>query len=256
MMALSPSELALPLATAVAAGLVGSFAVMRRMTLASDAMSHVALPGIGIALLFNLNPVLGGVTALVAGVLLIWLLEHRTRIPTEAIVGVVFSAALAIGSMLTSGEDLLEALFGTARVPGRAETLAGLAVAGVIVAFVLRSRHRLLLGLVSADLARTAGIDVSRLDLLYLLAFALTVALGLRYLGILLMGSLIIIPAATARHVSRNLGGMLAASVGLALAATLLGAAGAWATHLGAGPLTITIAASFFAIGVIFRRAE
>jgi ABC-type Mn2+/Zn2+ transport system permease subunit len=196
------------------------------------------------------------VAALVAGALLIWLVEHRTRIPTEAVVGVVFSAALALGSMLTSGEDLLEALFGTARVPGPVETLAGLAVAVVIIGFVLRARHRLLLGLISADLARTTGVNVARLDLVYLLTFALTVALGLRYLGILLMGSLIIIPAATARHVSRNLDAMLAASVGLAVAATVLGAAGAAATELPAGPLTITIAAGFFATGIMFRRTD
>jgi ABC-type Mn2+/Zn2+ transport system permease subunit len=83
-----------------------------------------------------------------------------------------------------------------------------------------------------------------------------TVALGRRYLGILLMGSLIILPAATARHVSRNLDAMLALSVGLAVTATLMGAVGGTVTHLPPGPLTITIAAGFFAIGVIFRRAD
>jgi ABC-type Mn2+/Zn2+ transport system permease subunit len=254
-MDLSLSALALPLFAAIAAGLVGSFAVMRRMTLASDAMSHIALPGIGLAVLLHVNPVLGGVAALLIGAVLIWLLEHRTQIPTEAIVGVVFSAALAVGSLLTSGEDLLEALFGTERAPGLAETLFGLGAAVVIVGFVLRARHRLLLGLVSADLARTAGVNVARLDLSYLLAFALTVALGLRYLGILLMGSLIIIPAATARHVTRSLDSMLVASVVLSVAATIVGAAGASALHLQGGPLTITVSAVFFVLGVLFRRA-
>ena len=253
-MVLSPSALALPVAAAIAAGLVGSFAVMRRLALASDAMSHVALPGIGVALLLHVNPVLGGVAALMLGAVVIWLLEHRTRIPTEAIVGVVFSAALAVGSMLTSGEELLEALFGTEKAPGQAETLISLGLATLIVGFVLRARHRLLLTLVSSDLARTAGVDVARLDLTYLLAFALTVALGLRYLGILLMGSLIIIPAATARHVTRSLDAMLAAAVGLAVAATVIGTLGARVLHLPGGPLTITVAAGFFVIGVLFRR--
>jgi manganese/iron transport system permease protein len=92
---------------AAAAGLVGCFAVMRRMTLASDARSHVALPGIGLALLLHVNPVLGGFVALLLGTLLVWALEHKTRVPTETIVGVVFSAALALGSLLTSGEELV-----------------------------------------------------------------------------------------------------------------------------------------------------
>ena len=188
--------LVLPVGMAAAAGLVGCFAVMRRMTLASDAISHVALPGIGVAIALRINPVLGGVAALVVGTILVWALEHKTRIPTEAIIGVVFSAALAIGSMLTSGEELIEALFGAPRRPGALEVLLGFAGAVLVIVFVLRAKSRLVIALVSSDLARTVGIDVRRLDLLYLLAFALTVSLGLRYLGVLLMGSLIIAIAA------------------------------------------------------------
>src|SRR5574341_1618523 len=93
----SIGALALPVGMAVAAGLVGCFAVMRRMTLASDAISHVALPGIGIALALQLNPVLGGFAALFLGTLLVWALEYKTQVPTEAVIGVVFSAALAVG---------------------------------------------------------------------------------------------------------------------------------------------------------------
>jgi ABC-type Mn2+/Zn2+ transport system permease subunit len=254
MTTLDPGALAVPIAMAVAAGLVGSFAVMRRMTLASDALSHVALPGIGLAILLRLNPVAGGVAALLFGVGVIWLVEHRTRIPTEAIVGVVFSAALAIGSMLTSGEELLEALFGAESTPGRTETMLGLGTAVLVSAFVLRARNRLLLALVSGDLARTAGIRVARLDLFYLLAFAVTVALGLRYLGTLLMGSLIIIPPATARHLARNLDQMLAISVALAVSATLLGTVAAHGLHLPGGAMIIAVAAGFFLVSLPLRR--
>jgi len=253
-MTILPEVLALPMAMAAAAGLVGCFAVMRRMTLASDAISHVALPGIGVALVLRLNPVLGGVVALVVGTLLVWALEHRTRLPTEAIIGVVFSAALAIGSMLTSGEELIEALFGATRRPGALETGLGLAGALIVAAYVLRARHRLVIALVSADLARTVGIRVRRLDLMYLLGFALTVGLGLRYLGVLLMGSLIIIPATTARHLARSLGSMLALATGLSVGSTVLGTLAAPLLHVAAGPLVIAIAAVFFLLGLLVRR--
>jgi ABC-type Mn2+/Zn2+ transport system permease subunit len=252
----SLEALALPVGMAVAAGVVGCFAVMRRMTLASDAISHVALPGIGIALALQINPVLGGIAALLLGTVLVWLIEHKTRVPTEAVIGVVFSAALAIGSMLTSGEELIEALFGAQRAPGGAETLLGIGAASLVIAFILRARHRLLITLVSSDLARTTGIDVARLDFLFLIAFALTVALGLRYLGILLMGSLIIIPAATARHLTRSLDSMLATAVALALAATGLGSLGARVLPFGVGPLTILVAAAFFIVSLVWRPSE
>jgi len=250
------SDLLLPLAMAVAAGLVGCFAVMRRMTLASDAISHVALPGIGVALALHLNPVLGGLGALLLGTLLIWALEHKTGVPTEAVIGVVFSVALAVGSMLTSGEQLIEALFGAQRSLSRVETLLGLAAAVVVAVFVLRARNRLVIALVSPDLARTVGIDVPRLNLLYLLAFALTVALGLRYLGVLLMGSLVIIPAATAKYLARNLSAMLTISVAVAVLATVLGSVAGQLLHREAGPLSITIAGGFFLLSVVRRHAR
>jgi len=110
----SAVELLLLLGMAIAAGLVGCFAVMRRMTLASDAISHVALPGIGIALLLQAPPLLGAMTTLILGALLIWLVEARTQIATETVIGVVFSAALALGALFTPGESLIEALFGRA----------------------------------------------------------------------------------------------------------------------------------------------
>lgn len=251
---MSISALALALAMAVAAGLVGCFAVMRRMTLASDAISHVALPGIGIALALHFHPVLGGLAALFLGTVLIWGLEHKTRIPTETIIGVVFSAALAIGSILMSGEELVEALFGAPGSSGPVETFLGLGGAMLVVLFVLRARDRLLIALVSPDLARTVGIDVARLDLLFLLAFALTVALGLRYLGVLLMGSLIIIPAATAKYLARTLRAMFVVAVSVATLATLLGMLGAPLLRVETGPLIIIIATGLFFASLATRR--
>ena len=249
------SDLLLPVAMAVAAGLVGAFAVVRRMTLASDAISHVALPGIGIALALKLNPVLGGLAALLLGTLLVWALEYKTRLPTESVIGVVFSAALAIGSMLASGEDLIEALFGAPKAIGTAEAVLGLGAAAGVAVFILRARSRLVISLLSPELARTAGIDVAGLNLLYLTAFAITVALGLRYLGVLLMGSLIIIPATTARHLSRNLNSMLLIAVVLAVASTLLGELAAHLFHREAGPLIIAVAAGIFVLSLL-KRAE
>ena len=248
------SELALPLATAAAAGLVGCFAVMRRMTLASDALSHVALPGIGMALALRINPVLGGFAALLAGTVLIWALEHKTRVPTEALIGVVFSAALAIGSLMTSGEDLIQALFGAAGALSSTEMALGLGGAAVVIAFILRARSRLVIALVSPDLARTSGIDVAGMNLLYLLAFALTVTLGLRHLGVLLMGSLVIIPAATAKHLAGGLTAMLAISTASAVLATLVGTIGGQMLRLDPGPVTIAAAAGFFFVSLLWRR--
>lgn len=250
------STLALSGGMAVAAGLVGSFAVMRRMSLASDALSHVALPGIGIALALHLHPVVGAIAALVLGALLVWGLERRTGISTETVVGVVFSLALAVGSLLATGEELVDALLGSPGTLEPWEVGLGLAGAAAISAFVLVERHRLVLSLVSSDLARTSGIGVARLELLYLLAFSLTVALGLRYLGVLLMGSLAIIPAAAAKNLARSLGQMLGLSVTVAVASTLVGEVIASRSGRPPGAIIIIVAATLFLVSLPLRRSR
>ena len=252
-MAPDAGALALAVATAAAAGVAGCFAVMRRMTLAADAISHVALPGIGVAMALQLHPLVGAVAMLFFGALLIWALERRARLATETIIGVVFSSALAVGSLMSSGEDLVDALFGGAGAASAGEILFVLAAAAAIIGFLLVRRSALILHLVSPEIARTAGIDVARLDLLYLETFALTVALGLRYLGVLLMGSLIIIPAATAKRLARNLTGMLVTAVALAVASTVIGTyAAAWLRRP-TGPLIVCVAAAFFVLSLIRR---
>jgi ABC-type Mn2+/Zn2+ transport system permease subunit len=248
-MSAEPGALALAVGVATAAGLVGCFAVMRKMTLASDAIAHVALPGIAIAALIGLPPLLGALTALLLGTVLIWLVESRARIGTETVIGVVFSAALAAGALITRGEHLIEVLLGAPRAPG-----LGLAGAAGVVAFVLLARDRLVITLVSPDLARTTGIRVERVNLTYLLAFSLTVALGLRYLGVLLMGSLIIIPAATAKHLTHRLGAMLAVAVAVAVVSTVAGTSLARALERETGPVIIAVAAGIFFVALLRRR--
>ncbi len=253
-MTLTFRTVVLSAAMAAAAGLMGSFAIMRRMALASDAISHVALPGIALAMALHLHPLFGAVAMLTLGTVLIWSLQHHTRMATETVIGVVFSAALAVGSMMATGEELLDALLGAPGALGTTEVALGIAGALGVILFVLASKDRLVVSLVSADLARTAGVDVRRLDLAYLLAFAVTIALGLRYLGVLLMGSLVIIPAATAKQLARSLDGLLRLAAALAVAATLAGDAIAARLHRPTGPVIIVVAAAFFFASLAVRR--
>lgn len=244
-------SIALSLSMATAAGLMGCFVVMRRMTLAADALSHIALPGIGAALILHFHPVTGAVGTLLLGAAVIWIAEQRALLATETVIGVVFSAALALGSLMASGEDLVDALLGAPGSLSPVETAAGVAAALGVVAFVVARRRRLLVTLVSRDIAVSAGIGVRRLELEFLVAFAVTVALGIRYLGVLLMGSLVIIPAATAKRVARDLRQMLAVSVGVALVSTVVGTALATALGWESGPPIVLTATACFVLGLI-----
>jgi ABC-type Mn2+/Zn2+ transport system permease subunit len=224
---------------------------MRRMTLAADAFSHVALPGIGLALVFKLNPLLGALFALLAGSVLIWAIEGKTRLSTEAITGVIFSVALAVGSFTATGEQLIDALFGA---PGNMTgTEAGFALLAALAvsAFVLLQRDRLLLSLISSEVAIASGINIANLQLSFLIAFAVTVALGMRYVGVLLMGSLIIIPATVAKRLARSIDGMLTISIGAALTSTLVGSWIAEMMRCPSGPVIVIIAGGLFFLSLL-----
>src|SRR2546430_6992838 len=158
----------LVLLTAIAAGLVGSFALMKRMSLAGDVVSHIALPGLGIAFLLKINPMLGAAVALFLGTILIWHLQKRATMTTDVAIGVIFTAALAIGTVLTPSEDLIEALFGGFQSPTFFWFLAGIVAVAVVIGFVMMSRHRLILSLVSAGLAGATSVNGPLLNLFFL----------------------------------------------------------------------------------------
>src|SRR3989338_659925 len=96
----------------VGAGYLGSFMILKRMSLVGDVISHVALPGIALAIIYKFDPFLGAFATLFLAVIGIWLLERKTEIPSETLVGIFFALSLALGILITPEPELLEALFG------------------------------------------------------------------------------------------------------------------------------------------------
>ncbi len=208
---------------AVAAGVVGSFAYMKRMLLASDVISHLALPGLGIAFLLKYNPLTGGAISLFLGTLLIWRIQQRSGLGIDATVGIVFAASLAIGAAVTPNEDLLEALFGASQRLSFIALLIGSAAVFVVLLSIFRLKHQLALSVFSPDLAAATGVRVSRLDLYFLLLFSLTVLVGLRFMGALLGSALIIVPAATANQLTSKMSDFVIASCAASVLSVSLG---------------------------------
>ena len=252
------------LLTAFAAGLVGSFTLMKRMSLAGDVVSHIALPGLGLALLFGFNPLIGAAAALLLGTLLIWHLQKSSTVTTEVAIGVIFTAALAIGTVLTPSEDLIEALFGGFQSLNAIWFVGGVAAVSVIVGFVIIFRHQLILSLFSPELAAATGVNVSRLNLFFLLIFSLTVLLGVRFLGALLVGALIIVPAAIGRQLTHTLTAFLLTSslasvlsVGLGLAISVVYphiTVGQVKLNLALGPAIIGVATLLFLLSLLRKK--
>jgi ABC-type Mn2+/Zn2+ transport system permease subunit len=264
MTAATSFSIILALLTAVAAGLVGSFALMKRMSLAGDVISHIALPGLGLALLLHFNPVFGAAATLFLGTLLIWRLQSGGTLTTDVAIGVIFTAALAVGTLLTPSEDLIEALFGGFQSLTLISFLLGVLAVIAVTTFLYVSRHKLVLSMFSPELAAATGVNVSRLNLYYLLIFSLTVLLGLRFLGALLVGALIIIPAATGRQLTHTLTRFLIASSVVSLVSVTIGFVidrfysqlriGSVTLNLSLGPAIISVATLLFLLSFLKRK--
>jgi ABC-type Mn2+/Zn2+ transport system permease subunit len=255
---MSIEHIALPLVGAfvvgVGAGYVGSLMVLRRMSLVGDALSHVALPGLAMALLINVNPLLGAFVALLIAVIGIWLLEQRTALPSETLVGIFFTLSLAAGLLLTPGHELLEALFGD--ISQVTSTDISITIAAVVVVATLLSRitHQLVLSIISPDLAKASGVNTRRINLLFLLAVALIVALGIKVTGTLLTGALVIIPAAAARNISSSLSQFMVISALFGALAGVGGVLAAYALGLAPGPIIVLTGGLVFVASLLVRK--
>ena len=171
---------------ALAAGLVGAIALMKRMLLAGDVISHLALPGLGLAFLLKVNPLMGGAATLFLGSFLIWQLQKKTGLAIESAIGVIFAAALAIGAAVIPNEDLAESLFGELPKISAVGFFLGMAAVLFVIFSVFLLKDQLSLSIFSPDLAAATSVNVSRLDFYFLLLFSLTVLVGLRFMGALL----------------------------------------------------------------------
>lgn len=237
-----------------ASGYLGSFMVLKRMSLVGDALSHVALPGIAIALTLGVNPMLGAFVALAISTIGIWYLSENTEVYPDALVGVFFTAALSLGLLLTPEPELLEALFGNIDKITLADGL--MVLVGVTIIFTATKiiSKKLLLGVVSEDLAKSQSIKTGRVNLTYLLLVGLVVALGVKFLGTLLTGAMVILPAVTAKNLAKSIRAYHTIAIVTGAVSSIAGIIIARSFNIPSGPAVVLAAVSIFAISFIFKK--
>ncbi|GAA4223035.1 zinc transport system permease protein [Sagittula marina] len=246
---------------ALAAAPLGVFVVWRRMAYFGDATAHAAVLGVALALALSV-PIFAATlaTALLMALTVAWLSGRGHS--ADLVLGVAAHGALALGLVavsLVEGPrlDLESYLFGDILAVTKRD-LAVIWGGGAVVAVLIGWRWaRLVTSTVSKDLAWAAGINPKREQLTLMLALALVVAVALKVVGALLIGALLIIPAAAARPWSRTPEGMLAGTAALGVLSALGGLWGAWVFDTPAGPSVVCAAALFFSVSFLAgRRAE
>ncbi len=245
-------------AVGLGAGYVGSLMVVRRMALVGDALSHVALPGLAVGLLFGFNPFVGAFAFVLVAAFLTWFIERSTHLAIDAVVGVLFVLALAVGVLLTPNPDLLEALFGNLAQVGPLATIVSVALAGAVVALTRFIYRPMILSVISEDLAVSAGVRVEWVSLLYLVLVSSVVAVGVQVVGTLLVGALVIVPAAAAKTLGTDLTLYATLSAVFGVATALGGTGLSSVLGIAAGPLVVVLGVAVFvaswSIAAVRRR--
>ena len=241
---------------AFVAGPLGCFIIWRRLAYFGDTLSHSALLGVALALLFELN-----ITAAVFGMsvavsLLLMLLQRRASLSSDALLGLLSHSALAVGLVVLAfmtwvRVDLMGFLFGDILSITSFDLAIIWGGGAVVLAVLIRIWQPLFAATVNYELATAEGARPDLANIIFMILMAAVIAVSMKIVGVLLITALLIIPAATARRFS-------ASPEQMAIIAAIVGMGSVWLGLLGslewdtpAGPSIVVAALGCFVISVL-----
>lgn len=250
----------------VAAPLVGTFLVQRRMSLIGDGMGHVALAGVAVGILTGQQPVLTALVAAVAAGVAIELLRASGRTSGDVALAVMFYGGIALGVVLiarsTAGSpaNLTAYLFGAILTTSSGDLviLALLAVVVLVTTVALRPRFFAVAN--DEEYARSAGLPVMAYNLALAVLTAVTVVVSMRVVGLLLISALMIIPNATAQLLARSFGSSVRWAVLIGVACSVGGVVVSYAAETPSGGTIVLLAITTFLLvsagAAVLRRVR
>lgn len=235
---------------------LGAFVVWRKMAYFGDTLAHSALLGVALGIFLNINPYLAIlILTLLLAVAMVWL-ESNTQYSVDTILGIIAHSCLSLG-IVTVGllenvrVDLMGYLFGDLLAVNMQDVLYISGGIALVLTALLRFWKPFISITVSAELAQVEGINVRRMRFLLMILTALTIALSMKFVGALIITSLLIIPAATARRFARTPENMAVISVFISMIAVSLGLALSALYNTAAGPSVVIAASLLFTLSLI-----
>jgi len=238
---------------------LGTFLVLRRLSLIADSLSHVALTGVAIGLLTNTFPPLIALGATAIAATTIEVVRARRIMPGDAALAVVLYSALAIAVVIISmadgfNVDLFSYLFGSILTVTATDLWLLALLVVLALGFIALFYSELAQAAFDSDLARTNGVRVFAVNLVLAVLTGATITLSMRVVGVLLVGALIVIPVMVSLKIATGLRraillamlvGVLSMTVGLGIAFYANIAAGGSVVLTAVGLLVITLAGSW-----------
>lgn len=237
---------------------LGIFVVLRRMSFFSDGIAHASLAGIAAAIIFGWNPLPVALLASVVFAVLIYLLERKTKISTDAAIGIIFTAGMALGVVLMSLKagyqpEMVSFLFGNILSISNGDLWLVAGFSALILAFLIFNRSRIILFSLDHELAHTAGMKPAIYQLLMYVLTAGAVVLGIKMLGIILVSAALIIPVSAAKVFSASFRSLEWWTVAVAEAMMISGIILSYYLNLPTGAVIVLCGAFFFLIASLWQ---
>jgi zinc transport system permease protein len=203
--------------------LIGVFLVQRRLALLGDGMGHVAIAGVGLAFLTGTEPVITALFVSILGALILELVRHKSRSAGDLALALIFYGGIAGGVLLTSlaggkaSTALNQYLFGSLSTVSTQDFVALGVSALALIVVLLRYGNQIFAMSLDGETARVQGIRVTAMSVLLTSMAAVTVVVGMRTVGLLLVSAIMIVPVAAAQQLTHSFKttGLLASAIGM-----------------------------------------
>lgn len=246
----------------VICAVVGSYLMVQRLALLGDAISHSVLPGLAIAFLFGGNIFVGAFIAGILSTVCINIIRMRSPIKEDAAMGIVFSAFFALGVTLITiiqkdnKIDLNHFLFGNILSVTFEDIRDTLIIAIIVLLTVFFLYKELLFYTFDKLGAQAVGLPVNLLDMSLMILIALTIVASLKAVGVILVLSLLITPAASAYLLVKRLHEMMLVGVGFGVVSSISGMYLSYYFNLPSGPAIVLVASALFILVLLFSPSN
>ncbi len=241
------------LLTGIIAPAIGIYMVQRRLSLLGDGLGHVAIAGVGLALLTGQAPVPWAVAVCVAGAVGVEILRQRGKATGDVGLAILFYGGLAAGVLMSGiagqgAASLSQYLFGSLTTVTSADLWVIVALAVLVLVPTLGLAPQLFAVSTDEEHARTQGLRTSLYNILIVVLAAVTVTLAMRTVGLLLVSALMVVPVAAAQNLVRGFYAALVTAMAVGVAVTVGGAVGSFYLDTPPGALIVVLAIGVFAL--------
>ncbi|EUJ41369.1 manganese ABC transporter permease [Brochothrix campestris FSL F6-1037] len=242
----------------ISSGIIGSFVVLRGMSLMGDAISHAVLPGVAISYMLGINFLIGSTVFGILAALGIGFITERSPLKNDAAIGIILSSFLALGMILVtiakSSTNLYHILFGNILAVQRTDLWVTLVVTLLVIVLVSLFYKQLAVSTFDEIIAKSYGVNTKVIHYFLMVLLTLVTVVALQTVGVILVVAMLIIPASTAYLLTNKLGQMIFLAVTIGVLSAVVGLYVSFVNNLASGPCIVMCAAVCFVVAFLMSK--